>query len=726
MKFDFLYHSYTLVITVFAAVFGMAYPLILQAIERIDTKYASSVLATDLRKRWQFRLFNYLIVACIVCVLVLAYVLESTDSLQWKYVIVSASVFFIAALMVDVVLLVQQIITYYSPEDLFKRLNDDILGKGTRNKKDAKAMLDLAKFAARTDDFELHVNALSVIANLFHDEQQKASDEKPVEYSSELYDILSKIAKKVGDTSQTDDRYNYIGIVNTVLNHASKGGISPATYLRLWEMVNRAAKAGNTGWFIDYWTYADQYYRFYKLEGHTPLAQNNLKEFYQCHVVMGGLLLYYKRMEWLSHIMHFSQSQPAKFELVPGTLSRIFEMVLWVDELSNKPFGLYQKYQFMGLERGANMDNAIAGYVYQYLALLIIRLWSYNDYNINYVNPLDIPMADDYSIENNEHLIGGAERMKKEVERWYDNGMVSEFGFYILPSKKEVMDKLDEFIGVLNNKIKEVEARDDVDEQKAKVIKAEMIVTNANSHTTIPMIEDASTLDESRYQKYSTIVKAEDAVEKRFITKGSKQQLGNFGMALVHSLNFNMLTEYLGITYKLMPCSASYRINQKDLLDAIDRLELPEDYIILDNGNALDLYEIRQKLTHENDKYLYKGHEIVSLGMSGYLAYVLVMPKTDLPLAEIVDTDTQNSDCKLIDSNNYLYSNIDDLKPPYIVQLVQSMRVYATKKFGKIGMLKVEYDYGGNRFDLDNIMGICPKEIPEKTKEEETETNTEQ
>ena len=721
MKFDFLYHSYTLIITVFAAVFGMAYPLILQAIERIDTKYASSVLATDLRKRWQFKLFNYLIVTCILSVLVLAYVLEYTDSLQLKYVIVSIAAFFIATLMVDVVLLVQQIITYYSPEDLFNKLN-----KGTKNNKDANALLDLAKFAAKADAFELHVNALCAISQLFYEEQQKASDDKPVEYSPELYDILSKIAKKVGNTSQTDDRYNYIGIVSTVLNYDSKGGISPSTYMRLWEMVNRAAKAGNTGWFIDYWTYADQYYRFYKLEGHTPLAQDNLKEFYQYHVVMGGLLLYYKRTEWLSHIMHFSQSQPAKFELVPGTLSRIFEMVFWVDELSDKPFGLYAKYQFMGLERGAKIDNAIAGYVYQYLALLIIRLWSYNDYNINYANPLSIPMADDYSIEKNEHLIDGAKRMKKEVGNWCDNRMVSEFSLYTLPSKNEVLDKLDEFIVVLNQKIKEIEARDIVDEQKAKVIKDEIIVTNVNSHTTIPMIEDASALDESLYQKLSTVVKAEDTIEKRYITKGSKYQLGNFGMALVRTLNFYMLSEYLRIVNKLMPCTVSYSISQKDLLEAIDRLELPEDYIILDNGEALDLYEIRQKLTYEDNRCLYNGHEILSFGISGYSAYLLVMPKTDLPLVEIIDTNTQNGDCKLIDANNYLYSNIENLKPPYIVQLVQSMRVYAMKEFGKIGMLKVEYDYGGNRFDIDNIKELCPKVSPEKTEEEEPGNKNEQ
>ena len=215
-------------------------------------------------------------------------------------------------------------------------------------------------------------------------------------------------------------------------------------------------------------------------------------------------------------------------------------------------------------------------------------------------------------------------------------------------------------------------------------------------------------------------------IEKRYITKGSKHQLGNFGMALVHTLNSNMLSEYLRIVNKLMPCTVSYSVNQKDLLEAIDRLELPEDYIILDNGNALDLYEIRQKLINEDNRCFYNGHEILSFGMSGYSAYVLVMPKTDLPFAEIIDTNTQNGDCKLIDGNNYLYSNIDNLKPPYIVQLVQAMRVYAMKEFGKIGILKVEYDYGGNRLDLGNIKEICPKKFLEKTEGEENGTKNEQ
>lgn len=701
MNFDFLYHSYTFTITVFAAVFGMAYPLILQAIDRIDDKYTSSVLATDLRKRWQFRTFNCLIVACIVCVAVLAYVLEYVDDEWMKYAFVSASVLVIVALMIVVVLLFHQILNYYSPMDLLELLEKK---KVNRN---ANALLDLAKFAARTDDYELHVKSLAALGVLFYEEQRSAPEDKPVEYSAELYDILAKIAKSIGDTSMSDDRYNYIGIASIVYAFDCKSGISQKTYQRMWEMVNWATKSGNGGWFKDYWTYADQYYRFYKLEGNTELARANLKEFYQYHVMMGGLLVYSKRYEWLNHIMHFSQSEPPRFELIPGTLIRIFDMVALVDELRTKPFGLYQKYQFIGLERGVKIDDAIASFVNQYLALLIIRLWTYNDYNINYAFPLDLPQANDEFIEANEAMIANVERMKRGVEKWYQTGLLSEFGLYNIPEQQVVQDKLDEYIDELKQKIIEIESREEVDKHKAQVIKDEMIVTNANSHCVIPMKDETVVLDESLYDTFSTPVMANEGIDKPFITIGSKKEIGNFGACLVQSLNFNLLNAYLRGAFS-KPCTAEYNINQKELLDAIDKLGLPEDYIIIETGNALKLYELRKRITADNNKRAYNGHEIVDLGMSGYSACVWVMRSSDIPLMEIVDTDTQNGDCQMIDKSNCLYSNIDNLKPPYDVQLVQSIKVYKKKTLGNTCLLKVMYDNGGNKYDLDKVTELCP------------------
>ena len=704
MKFDFLYHTYTLTITVFAAVFGMAYPLILQAIERIDQKYTSSVLSTDLRKRWQFKAFNVLIIVCIACVGILAYVLECFDNEWWKYGVVSAAVFLILLLMIDVVLLVQQIIDYYSPKDLLRTL------KKNAKKRDADALLDLAKFAAKTDDFMLHVNSLSEIASLFYEEQQKAPKDKPVEYSPELYDILSKVAKRVGDPTLFDDRYNYIGILATVYNHSSEGGLSQDTLLRIWEMVNRAAKAGNTGWFRDYWTYADQYYRFYKLNGRTPLSDNNLKEFYRYHVMIGGLLIYFKRYDWLTHIMRFSQSQPGKFELIPGTLGRIFDMVWLVDELNEKPFGLYKKYQYLGLEEGAKIDDAIAGYTYQYLALLIIRLWTYNDYNINYADPFILPAADEEFVENNEKMINRVEWMKKNVERWYNNGLVTEFGLSNVPDVTVVKSKLDEYIGVLKQKIIEIDEHDEVDEHKAKVIRDEMIVHNANRYCPIPMKVDDEVLDETQFNTTSTPIRVTNKIEKPFITKGSKKELGNFGGSLVHELNFRMLNEYLRADFSMMPYSISYSINQKDLLEAIDKLELPEDYVIVEIGNALELYEFRDKITVDGDNRMYNGHKILSLGMAGFTNSIWILRGSEVPFIEIVETAFTGGSYTEIDANNHLYSNIDNIKPPYDVQLVQTIKVYAPKDYGNTCLLKVMCDYSGNKYELDKVTNIIEEE----------------
>lgn len=704
MKFDFLYHTYTLTITVFAAVFGMAYPLILQAIERIDQKYTSSVLSTDLRKRWQFKAFNVLIIVCIACVGILAYVLECFDNEWWKYGVVSAAVFLILLLMIDVVLLVQQIIDYYSPKDLLRML------KKNAKKRDADALLDLAKFAAKTDDFMLHVNSLSEIASLFYEEQQKAPKDKPVEYSPELYDILSKVAKRVGDPTLFDDRYNYIGILATVYNHSSEGGLSQDTLLRIWEMVNRAAKAGNTGWFRDYWTYADQYYRFYKLNGRTPLSDNNLKEFYRHHVMIGGLLIYFKRYDWLTHIMRFSQSQPGKFELIPGTLGRIFDMVWLVDELNEKPFGLYKKYQYLGLEEGAKIDDAIAGYTYQYLALLIIRLWTYNDYNINYADPFILPAANEEFVENNERMINRVEWMKKNVERWYNNGLVTEFGLSNVPDVNVVKSKLDEYIGVLKQKIIEIDEHDEVDEHKAKVIRDEMIVHNANRYCPIPMKVDDEVLDETQFNTTSTPIRVTNRIEKPFITKGSKKELGNFGGSLVHELNFRMLNEYLRADFSMMPYSISYSINQKDLLEAIDKLELPEDYVIVEIGNALELYEFRDKITVDGDNRMYNGHKILSLGMAGFTNSIWILRGSEVPFIEIVETAFTGGSYTEIDANNHLYSNIDSIKPPYDVQLVQTIKVYAPKDYGNTCLLKVMCDYSENKYELDKVTNIIEEE----------------
>ncbi len=699
MNFDFLYHSYTLTVTIFAAVFGMAYPLMLQAIERIDDKYTSSVLSTDLRKRWQFKGFNVLIVCCIVILPMLAYLLKAANSIQQKYIIVSIAIMLIIALMIDVVLLVKRVLVFYSPVELFDFLDsrDDINNTG--------ALLDLARFAEKTDDYILYVSSLSSVFSYIIKEQRETLKGQVIVYSESVNGILAKIAKRIGDTSRTDDRYNYVGIVPVIYSNEVEGRISADTFLRMWEMVNRAAKSGNTGWFRDYWTYADQYYRFTIHNTTTDAKRINMKEFYHYHVVIGGLLVYFKHNEWLRHIMHFTQELPAHFALVPGTLSKVFDEVRYFDQLLSKPFGVYQKYQFYGLERGVRMDDAIVGFAYQYLALLIIRIWTYKNYNYNYADPLELPNTDDESVEANDDMIICVEQLKKNVSRWYENGQVLEFGLKDV-AKDDVIQKLDDYIVALKMKIQEISNREDVDLYKAHVIRDEMIVANANIPTLIPMKKDGECVDESLYNTDSTPVHVVQTIEKPYITKGSLKSMGNFGTCLVTALNNAILNHYLTICFQHMPKAISYNINQRDLLRAIDNLNLPDGYVIVEMGNALDLYELKKKITFIDNERLYNGQRIVNMGMSRFSPCLWVVKESEIPFVEILETESTGNDLSEIDATNHLYSNIENLQKPYIVSLVQTIKVYTLKDNSKSCLLKVMYNYGNDTYDMDKVSSL--------------------
>lgn len=220
-----------------------------------------------------------------------------------------------------------------------------------------------------------------------------------------------------------------------------------------------------------------------------------------------------------------------------------------------------------------------------------------------------------------------------------------------------------------------------------------MIVHNANSYCPIPMKENDEVVDETQFNTTSTSIIATNRIEKPYITKGSKKELGNFGGSLVHGLSFRMLNEYLRVAFSMMPFSISYSINQKDLLEVIDRLELPEDYVIVEIGNALELYEFRDKITVEGNNRMYNGHEILSLGMADSSNCLWILRGSEVPFIEIVETAFTVGSYTVIDANNHLYSNIDNIKPPYDVHLVQTIKVYAPKDYGNTCLLKVMCDY---------------------------------
>ena len=53
------------------------------------------------------------------------------------------------------------------------------------------------------------------------------------------------------------------------------------------------------------------------------------------------------------------------------------------------------RYSMRGMDAGAREDSMIEGLLLDYIALLIIRLNTVNDYNITYSDPFDLPLVGD-------------------------------------------------------------------------------------------------------------------------------------------------------------------------------------------------------------------------------------------------------------------------------------------------------------------------------------------
>lgn len=103
----------------------MTYPLLLQAIQRIDEQYRSSRITKMLKEEKVFRLFQWLVTISIAFAFISIFILQLLDdyptlTIAW----VTIHTLLTWLLLVTTILLVYRIMTYYNPEELLDRINN--------------------------------------------------------------------------------------------------------------------------------------------------------------------------------------------------------------------------------------------------------------------------------------------------------------------------------------------------------------------------------------------------------------------------------------------------------------------------------------------------------------------------------------------------------------------------------------------------------------------------
>ena len=123
--FEFSNNAISLLLSVFSVIVGMTYPLLLQAIQRIDEQYRSSRITKMLKEEKVFHLFQWLVTISIAFAFISIFILQLLDDCPTLTIVwVTIHTLLTWLLLVTTILLVYTIMTYYNPDELLDRINN--------------------------------------------------------------------------------------------------------------------------------------------------------------------------------------------------------------------------------------------------------------------------------------------------------------------------------------------------------------------------------------------------------------------------------------------------------------------------------------------------------------------------------------------------------------------------------------------------------------------------
>lgn len=662
MMFDFTNYTYSGMLSIVAAVFGIAYPQINASIERIDDKYGSSLLTTRLKNEKAFTIFNVLLVVNLIIAVVNPFLLD-----QSKYCYIYIAIQTIATIfLIGCFFHLFEIIRMYNDaETLHVNIWNDykkVVGKSSE-KASVHFMewVDLISYILRSTNRNAARNVYDKWVE-YITEFHKGHIGTKVRYDNYAYDGITKINENLCKLCYEPMSINNGNAFLTALLYPD-GFISEDTYTILWTNLRLQIFYGKDEWVMDYWEQASQKYDLY-MDNVSTYTINSLtntnfteeeakqhneerKRFLEFHVMFCAMLLQQGKYSLLKRILSFTQSQPQVYPLVPSTLTECIEMLSYLNGIyTNYPFLLDRRYpmpQLKGITSGK-----ILGAANTYIALLTYRLYAlpYYPFGVGYVfslpaapqNSMDILKEKD-NIDALKFCIRKIES-KKDYLKCIDFVDISAAISNINRVYKEKVKCLDcyinDYISRLNEKDKDLRVNQEYDKDIVENLKKDIYN------------EISSELD-----KYHLFLKGQISDNsKGYIIDASVCQLyPNQAFVDKPSVSYVDIDTNMsdGVKYKfshffattfLVRATPQLNIASQDLFEAFEKLKLNDNFIIISFGVYWD-YHIgkNNNFMKTNDiEYSYNNiciynYKCRSKGLSDY---IFVLEKNYLPYLKFI------------------------------------------------------------------------------------------
>jgi hypothetical protein len=681
------------------AILGLAYPIILQVIARLDEKYGSDFVAL-LKVEKEYQWFVLLLKSNLVFLLIYAGIISYIALLKPVYGVlllwhikplILAS---LVALIISFFYLIRKMMRYYSTIELTRYLIE-------RNKKASRngeykyliALKGLYLFALRQQDNAISETLSNHLYDLFKNHRDKNPDD-PEGYPNILFEIIYDIAYQISFLDKNRlvllEHRVFSGMM--LIGEFTSNRIAERTYIHLWGIVKLAVIAKRDDLVLELWQNSFQHYT-YGLKAPDPLYSDDYQvvlneeqisqkrkeqiRFLEFHFALGGLLLSQGRYDCIRRILQFTQSQPPDYILFPQTVGEVYDYFLHFQEhFSSELHFISMRYPFPSIE-GMEADSLIRHWISKYMAVLLLNLYTLHQYYITQVF-LALPRLPD-SLKDRKFLLEFVDYYKKIVKEAIDDKeTLKQIGF-------DSYDLISDEWCVKNNKTKPLELVENLKEYFQTSIE-EVEINQTPDPEIVKQFEESN-----KALVKDTIDEYKPALNTSLITENFKKWSSVGFTVIFDKAAFckNQGTEYIGqVQFLGQKFSESFRsafsdilsvqrtkaylLKENEIFDGIRKLKLsPSTHIIISFGLRyfldLSLQKGTAELLRTYDNYSFQNIEIRNYNDYNFRwldRSMFVLKKEDLPYLHIGDTNPETIEkYKLIelDKETKLWGKVIDL-----------------------------------------------------------------
>jgi hypothetical protein len=479
-------------------ILGVGYPVLLQAISRLDDKYLSTTILRVFNKERIKPLFTWSLYASFATLVLWSLKLPILLDIAPIHDFLTNSAEILAcltglALVIFFFYLVSKVLKYYSPITLISYLRKK---HQHRKKKDDyvyfEAITDIFTYAVEKENQDMALAILDFVYTSFKEIRDSTPPRKPVVYPFPLYNAIYRIIEKLmeHDTDRLRFLANHTAGGIWLIGEFSSTIISDQTYAALWTNLRLCIKKKNDDFVMYYWTTADQHLSIsidmdeearnnqYDEDDPDKLLYKqyieNRNQFLEFHYALGGLLLYEGRFTCLKRIFGFTRSLPPNFPLLPVMMDQVFCWYFHFLGYDRKmPAFINHKFPFPRME-GQLANYIIEGQILEYIGILFLRQYSLTQQYM-YLDPMAFP-ATPKTVADMKYWIDYLPMFKEVVSKLLENRQLLDslnLGFIT----KEWCDEnkkptpvafLDTFLQRLKENVHSTEIFQEVSEDKKK------------------------------------------------------------------------------------------------------------------------------------------------------------------------------------------------------------------------------------------------------------------